>query len=128
MSITPTPKIWMNGSLVDWDDARIHVLTHSLHYGMGVFEGIRAYETSEGPAVFRLTDHMQRLHDSARIMMMELPYSVEELVEATKDVVRASQAAAQLTRHCHPTAGRARRSACGLSIHEPAAHRSGPRV
>ncbi len=90
MPITPTAKIWMNGSLVDWDDARIHVLTHSLHYGMGVFEGIRAYETSEGPAVFRLTDHMQRLHDSARIMMMELPYSVEELVEATKDVVRAS--------------------------------------
>ena len=90
MPITPTAKIWMNGSLVDWDDARIHVLTHSLHYGMGVFEGIRAYETSEGPAVFRLTDHMQRLHESARIMMMELPYSVEELVEATKDVVRAS--------------------------------------
>jgi branched-chain amino acid aminotransferase len=90
MPITPTAKIWMNGSLVDWDDARIHVLTHSLHYGMGVFEGIRAYETSEGPAVFRLTDHMQRLHDSARIMMMDLPYSVEELVEATKDVVRAS--------------------------------------
>jgi branched-chain amino acid aminotransferase len=90
MPITPTAKIWMNGSLVNWDDARIHVLTHSLHYGMGVFEGIRAYETSEGPAVFRLTDHMQRLHDSARIMMMDLPYSVEELVEATKDVVRAS--------------------------------------
>ena len=90
MPITPTAKIWMNGSLVDWDDARIHVLTHSLHYGMGVFEGIRAYETSDGPAVFRLTDHMQRLHDSARIMMMDLPYSVEELVEATKDVVRAS--------------------------------------
>ena len=90
MPITPTAKIWMNGSLVDWDDARIHVLTHSLHYGMGVFEGVRAYETPDGPAVFRLTDHMQRLHDSARIMLMDLPYSVEELVEATKDVVRAS--------------------------------------
>jgi branched-chain amino acid aminotransferase len=88
--ITPTEKIWMNGELVDWDDARIHVLTHTLHYGMGVFEGIRAYETPDGPAVFRLTEHMARLHNSAKIMGMELPYSVEELVEATKAVVRAS--------------------------------------
>ena len=90
MPITPTEKIWMNGELVDWDDARIHVLTHTLHYGMGVFEGIRAYETPDGPAVFRLTEHMARLHNSAKIMGMELPYSVEELVEATKAVVRAS--------------------------------------
>ena len=90
MPITPTDKIWMNGELVAWDDARIHVLSHSLHYGMGVFEGIRAYETSDGPAVFRLTDHMVRLHNSAKIMMMDLPYSVDELVEATKLVVRES--------------------------------------
>ncbi len=90
MPITPTEKIWMNGELVDWDDARIHVLTHTLHYGMGVFEGVRAYETADGPAVFRLTDHMARLHNSAKIMGMDLPYSVEELVTATKDVVRAS--------------------------------------
>ncbi len=90
MPITPTAKIWMNGQLVDWDDANIHILTHSLHYGMGVFEGIRAYETADGPAVFRLTDHMARLHNSARIMMMDLPYSVEELVEATKAVVASS--------------------------------------
>ena len=90
MPITPTEKIWMNGELVDWDAAQIHVLTHSLHYGMGVFEGIRAYETADGPAVFRLTEHMERLHNSARILLMDLPYSVEELVEATKDVVRAS--------------------------------------
>jgi branched-chain amino acid aminotransferase len=88
--ITPTEKIWMNGELVAWDDARIHVLTHTLHYGMGVFEGIRAYETPDGPAVFRLTEHMERLHNSAKIMGMELPYSVPELVQATKDVVRAS--------------------------------------
>jgi len=88
--IQPTEKIWMNGELVDWDDARIHVLTHTLHYGMGVFEGIRAYETPQGPAVFRLTEHMARLHNSAKIMGMDLPYSVEELVQATKDVVRAS--------------------------------------
>jgi branched-chain amino acid aminotransferase len=90
MPITPTTKIWMNGELVPWDDANIHVLTHSLHYGMGVFEGVRAYETSGGPAVFRLTDHMVRLHNSAKIMMMELPYSVDELVEATKLVVAES--------------------------------------
>ena len=90
MPITPTEKIWMNGELVAWDDAKIHVLTHSLHYGMGVFEGVRAYETAQGPAVFRLTDHMVRLHNSAKIMMMDLPYSVDELVEATKLVVRES--------------------------------------
>lgn len=90
MPITPTAKIWMNGELVDWEDAQIHILTHSLHYGMGVFEGIRAYETDQGPGVFRLTDHIKRLRDSAHIMMMDLPYSVDELVEATKDVVRAS--------------------------------------
>ena len=90
MPITPTHKIWMNGELVDWADANIHILTHSLHYGMGVFEGIRAYETPEGPAVFRLTEHMKRLHNSAKIMGMEMPYSVEELVQATKDVVAAS--------------------------------------
>ncbi len=90
MSITPTAKIWMNGSLVDWEDAKIHVLTHSLHYGMGVFEGIRAYETATGPAVFRLTDHIERLFRSAKILMMDIPYSVAELVEATKATVRSS--------------------------------------
>lgn len=90
MPITPTEKIWMNGELVDWDAAQVHILTHSLHYGMGVFEGVRAYNTPDGPAVFRLTDHMVRLHESAKIMMMDLPYSVEELVEATKLVVRES--------------------------------------
>jgi branched-chain amino acid aminotransferase len=90
MPITPTPKIWMNGELVDWDKAQVHVLTHTLHYGTGVFEGIRAYETAQGPAVFRLTEHMERLVNSAKILMMPMAYSVEELVEATKDVVRAS--------------------------------------
>ncbi|MDZ7675772.1 MAG: branched-chain amino acid transaminase [Acidimicrobiales bacterium] len=90
MPFTPTEKIWMNGEFVDWEDARIHVLTHTLHYGTGVFEGIRAYETGEGPGVFRLTDHMQRLENSASILMMDLPYSVEELVEATKELVAMS--------------------------------------
>lgn len=90
MPITPTPKIWMNGSLVDWDDAKIHVLTHTLHYGTGVFEGIRAYETADGPAVFRLTDHIVRLFNSAKIVGMEIPYTVEELVQATKDTVAST--------------------------------------
>jgi branched-chain amino acid aminotransferase len=90
MPITPTEKIWMNGELVPWDEARIHILTHSLHYGMGVFEGIRAYETDDGPAVFRLTDHIKRLHNSAKMMLMDLPYSVDELVAATKETVRST--------------------------------------
>ena len=90
MAITPTEKIWFNGELVAWEDAKIHILTHSLHYGTGVFEGVRAYETDRGPAVFRLTEHMERLHNSAKIMMMDMPYSVDELVQAAKDVVRAS--------------------------------------
>ncbi|MFV0315358.1 MAG: branched-chain amino acid transaminase [Microthrixaceae bacterium] len=90
MAIEPTKNIWINGEMVPWENATIHVLTHTLHYGTGVFEGIRAYETSDGPGVFRLTDHIQRLHDSAKIMMMDLPYSVDELVEATKAVVADS--------------------------------------
>jgi branched-chain amino acid aminotransferase len=90
MPITPTEKIWMNGELIPWADARMHVLTHSLHYGTGVFEGIRAYETKRGPAVFRLTEHVMRLFDSAKIMMMEIPYTVDEIVQATKDTVRST--------------------------------------
>jgi branched-chain amino acid aminotransferase len=90
MPITPTEKIWMDGSLVDWDDARIHVLTHSLHYGCGVFEGIRAYPTDSGPAVFRLTDHIRRLFDSAKIFMMDIPFTLEEIVAATKETVRVN--------------------------------------
>jgi branched-chain amino acid aminotransferase len=68
----------MNGTLVDWDKAQVHVLTHTLHYGTGVFEGIRAYETSEGPAVFRLTEHINRLFKSAKILGMEIPYTPEQ--------------------------------------------------
>ncbi|MGB2756957.1 MAG: aminotransferase class IV, partial [Acidimicrobiia bacterium] len=90
MAITPTDKIWLNGELVDWDAARIHVLTHSLHYGTAVFEGVRAYETADGPAVFRLTDHIERLFSSAQILMMDIPYTVAELVDATKATVAAS--------------------------------------
>jgi branched-chain amino acid aminotransferase len=90
MPITPTKKIWMDGELVDWDKAQVHVLTHSLHYGSGVFEGIRAYPTEDGPAIFRLSDHITRLLNSARILCMKIPYSHSELLEATKMVVRES--------------------------------------
>jgi branched-chain amino acid aminotransferase len=83
-------KIWMDGVLVDWDDARVHVLTHALHYGSGVFEGIRCYATDDGPAVFRLTEHMERLERSARMMRMELPYTVEDLVGATRELIAAN--------------------------------------
>ncbi len=80
----------MNGSLVDWADANVHILTHTLHYGMGVFEGIRAYETADGPAVFRLTEHIERLHNSAKILGMPMPYSVDDLITATKETVAST--------------------------------------
>jgi branched-chain amino acid aminotransferase len=82
-----TDKIWMNGELVDWADAKIHVGVHGLHYGSGVFEGIRCYETEKGPAVFRLQDHLQRLEDSAKVLYMDLPYSSAELRAATHELV-----------------------------------------
>ena len=72
-------KIWLNGELVDWADARVHVGAHGLHYGTGVFEGIRCYATERGPAVFRLADHLKRLEDSAKLIYMELPYTLDEL-------------------------------------------------
>ncbi len=83
-------KIWMDGTLVDWDSAQVHVLTHALHYGSGVFEGIRCYETADGPAVFRLLEHMQRLERSANMLLMDIGYSVEETVEAVKQTIRAN--------------------------------------
>jgi branched-chain amino acid aminotransferase len=89
--LTPTEKIWMDGKLVDWDDARIHVLTHSLHYGLGVFEGIRAYPTSAGPAVFRLTAHIRRLFQGARILGLEIPFEENVIIEAVKEVVRENR-------------------------------------
>jgi branched-chain amino acid aminotransferase len=88
--VRETEKIWMNGELVDWADAKIHVGTHGLHYGSGVFEGIRAYETSKGTAVFRLTDHLQRLQNSARLLWMELPFSIEELRAACHELIGAN--------------------------------------
>lgn len=91
MPITPGKFIWMDGTLVPWDEAKVHVLTHSLHYGSGVFEGIRAYETKRGPAVFRLTDHIERLYKSSKIHNIEVPFRPEELVEAVKDTIRSNE-------------------------------------
>ncbi|MEM8748158.1 MAG: branched-chain amino acid transaminase, partial [Actinomycetota bacterium] len=79
-----------HGELVPWEQAQVHVLTHTLHYGMGVFEGIRAYATADGPAVFRLTEHIERLFASAQILGMEIPYTVDELIAATKETVAAT--------------------------------------
>ncbi len=81
-------KIWMDGKLVPWDEANVHVLTHTLHYGLGVFEGIRCYETPEGPAIFRLHEHVERLLKSASIFQMEIPYSHDEICEAIAATVK----------------------------------------
>jgi branched-chain amino acid aminotransferase len=88
--VRETEKIWMNGELVDWADARVHVGTHGLHYGSGVFEGIRAYETARGTAIFRLTDHLERLFNSAKLLHMELPYTVADIREACWELVGAN--------------------------------------
>lgn len=90
MPIPEVEKIWMNGELIPWADAKVHVLTHALHYGSGVFEGIRCYNTERGPAVFRLDEHIRRLERSAKLYYMPIPYSHGELVQATKDVIRAN--------------------------------------
>lgn len=91
MPIEPVDVVWMNGRLVAWRDATVHVLTHALHYGTGVFEGIRCYETARGPACFRLKDHLERLHRSGRIFMMEIPYSVDEMIDAAVTTIRANE-------------------------------------
>jgi branched-chain amino acid aminotransferase len=88
--VQETEKIWMNGELVDWADAKVHVGVHGLHYGSGVFEGIRCYDTPKGPAVFRLDEHLQRLHNSAKLLYMEVPFSVEELKSATNELIGAN--------------------------------------
>ncbi|MDC7683294.1 branched-chain amino acid transaminase [Asticcacaulis sp. BYS171W] len=83
-------KIWFNGELKAWEDAKIHVLTHGLHYGTSVFEGVRAYDTPKGPAVFRLAEHTQRLFDSARIYHMPIPFTPEQINEACKETLRVN--------------------------------------
>ena len=84
-------KIWMDGQLVEWRDAKIHVLTHTLHYGCGAFEGVRAYHTDRGTAVFRLQEHTERLFNSAKILRMQLPFSKEQVNEAQKQVVKVNK-------------------------------------
>jgi branched-chain amino acid aminotransferase len=91
MPIDTVDKIWMDGELVDWDDAKVHILTHTLHYGCGVFEGIRAYETSRGPAVFRLEEHIDRLFNSADIFMIDIPFCRKDLVEATVETIKVNE-------------------------------------
>ena len=94
MPITPVEKIWMNGELVAWEDARVHVLSHALHYGSGVFEGIRCYETAKGPAVWHLDEHLKRLFRSAKLYHIDMPYSLEAITDAVKETIRANGLAA----------------------------------
>ena len=97
MSALPPPmhdrdgKIWMDGELVEWRDAKIHVLSHTLHYGCGAFEGVRAYDTANGTAIFRLQEHTERLFNSAKILRMKIPFTQEQVNEAQRTVVRVNQ-------------------------------------
>ena len=91
MAMAQSEKIWFNGELIKWEDAKVHVLSHVVHYGSSVFEGIRCYNTARGPAVFRLQDHVNRLFDSAKIYRMEIPYTREALCEAVLETIRVNQ-------------------------------------
>ena len=99
MPITEVSKIWMDGEFVDWADANVHILTPTLHYGWGVFEGTRAYETARGPAIFQHRAHTERLFRSARILQMEIPYAVDELMDATRELVRINDVESCYIRH-----------------------------
>jgi branched-chain amino acid aminotransferase len=88
MAFTKSERIWMNGEFVRWEDAKIHILAHVIHYGSAVFEGMRCYATPKGPGLFRLDDHVRRLFDSAKIYRMDVPYTREEIAKAIKDTVR----------------------------------------
>ncbi len=89
--VNKTEKIWMDGKFIDWDDAKIHVLTHSLHYGLAVFEGIRCYRTDQGSAVFRLKEHIERLFKSAHIFTIKIPFTEQEIAEAIKETIRVNK-------------------------------------
>src|SRR3954452_22845680 len=80
--------IWMNGEFVPWDEAQVHVLSHGLHYGTGVFEGVRCYDGDQGPAIFRHKDHLKRFRQSAQLYYLDLPYTEEEIGEATRELLR----------------------------------------
>ncbi len=82
-------RIWMDGEFVDWDEAHVHVLTHGLHYGTGIFEGVRCYDTAKGPAIFRWDEHLERLYQSAKPYEMEIPYEPAELTDATIELIRS---------------------------------------
>jgi branched-chain amino acid aminotransferase len=88
MDGTPGTRIWMDGTMVDWGEARVHVLTHTLHYGLGLFEGIRCYKTERGPAIFRLPEHVNRLFEGAQIIGIQIPFSAEQITAAIKQTVR----------------------------------------
>ena len=138
MPFEKTEKIWMDGELVPWDEARVHVLTHSLHYGSGVFEGIRTYAAADGPAVFRLTDHIQRLLDSAKLIVMSIPWTRERARrrvqahrarERPRLLLRAADRVPRLRRdRAQPAAvrGERRRSRCGLGARTSARRASRP--
>ena len=89
--IKKSDLIWMDGKLVDWRDAKIHVLPHTLHYGCGAFEGVRAYNTVKGPAIFRLREHTERLFNSAKILRMKIPFTHAEVMDAQRAVVRENK-------------------------------------
>ena len=89
-SMKISPKVWKNGQIIDWDDARIHVMSHVIHYGSSVFEGVRCYNTVQGPAVFRLTEHVQRLLNSAKIYRMDVEYNRQDICDAAVEIVRQS--------------------------------------
>src|SRR5260370_30164578 len=91
MPMKPTEKIWHNGKLIKWDDAKIHVLSHVVSYASAVFEGLRCYETKSGPAIFRVREHMQRMINSGKIYRLDLPYTAEELSIAAAEVVRVNK-------------------------------------
>src|SRR5512137_1787104 len=91
MPVTPVEKIWMNGKLISWDDAKIHVLSHVIHYGSSWFEGIRCYDTAKGPAIFRLDRHIRRLFDSTKIYRTEIPYTEAQVEEAILGTIRANK-------------------------------------
>ena len=89
--LQPTEKIWYNGRLIPWNEATLHVLSHVVSYGSSVFEGVRVYETEQGPAVFRINEHSRRLIDSAKIYRMDVPYTIDQISQAMVDVVRENK-------------------------------------
>ncbi len=91
MAVKPVEKIWMNGKLVDWNDAKIHVLSHVIHYGSSWFEGIRCYETKKGSAIFRHKEHISRLFDSAKFYRAEIPYTIDQLMQADKETIKVNK-------------------------------------